>query len=65
MNRLRALLAWIARGRTAVIGLPYLWLLAFFMLPFLIVLKISVSEVDGVVFKTMEPRLVISHVATS
>ena len=51
MNRLRALLAWIARGRTAVIGLPYLWLLAFFMLPFLIVLKISVSEVDGVVFK--------------
>ena len=51
MNRLRALLAWIVRGRTAVIGLPYLWLLAFFMLPFLIVLKISVSEVDGVVFK--------------
>jgi len=51
MNRLRALLAWIVRGRTAVIGLPYLWLLAFFLLPFLIVLKISVSEVDGVVFK--------------
>jgi putrescine transport system permease protein len=45
------LLAWIVRGRTAVIGLPYLWLLAFFLLPFLIVLKISVSEVDGVVFK--------------
>ncbi len=51
MKKLRALLAWIVRGRTAVIGLPYLWLLAFFLLPFLIVLKISVSEVDGVVFK--------------
>jgi len=31
-------------GRTAVIGVPYLWLLLFFLVPFLIVLKISVSE---------------------
>lgn len=31
-------------GRMAVIGLPYLWLLAFFVAPFLIVLKISFSE---------------------
>ncbi|HMN77910.1 MAG TPA: ABC transporter permease subunit [Burkholderiaceae bacterium] len=38
-------------GRVAVIGVPYLWLLVFFMLPFLIVLKISVSEIDGVHFK--------------
>jgi putrescine transport system permease protein len=54
------LLAWLerhpavgqwVRGRNAVIGIPYVWLLAFFMLPFLIVLKISVSEVDGVRFK--------------
>ncbi len=30
----------------AVIGVPYLWLLLFFLLPFLIVLKISVSEMD-------------------
>jgi putrescine transport system permease protein len=51
MKKLRALLAWIARGRTAVIGLPYLWLLAFFLLPFLIVMKISVSEMEGVVFR--------------
>ena len=29
-----------------VIGVPYLWLLLFFLLPFLIVLKISVSEMD-------------------
>jgi putrescine transport system permease protein len=51
MKSLRALLAWIVRGRTAVIGLPYLWLLVFFLLPFLIVFKISVSESEGVTFK--------------
>jgi len=51
MKTLRALLAWIVRGRTAVIGLPYLWLLVFFLLPFLIVFKISVSESEGVTFK--------------
>ena len=45
-----ALARW-ASGRVFVIGVPYLWLLAFFMLPFLIVLKISVSEIDGVHFK--------------
>ena len=32
--------------RWAVIGVPYVWLLLFFLLPFLIVLKISVSEMD-------------------
>ena len=48
MTRLPALLS---RGRAAVIGVPYGWLLVFFMLPFLIVLKISVSEMDGVRFK--------------
>jgi putrescine transport system permease protein len=51
MKTLRALLAWLARGRTAVIGVPYLWLLLFFLFPFLIVLKISISEVEGVIFK--------------
>ena len=51
MNALRKLLAWLVRGRTAVIGVPYLWLLAFFLFPFLIVFKISVSEMEGVVFK--------------
>ncbi len=50
MTALRHLLAFLTRGRTAVIGVPYLWLLAFFLLPFLIVLKISVSEMEGVVF---------------
>ena len=38
-------------GRWAVIGVPYFWLLLFFMLPFLIVLKISVSEMETVTFK--------------
>ncbi len=51
MNVLRSIANWLGRGRTAVIGLPYVWLLAFFMLPFLIVLKISVSESEGVSFK--------------
>lgn len=41
------------RGRTAVIGLPYLWLLVFFLLPFLIVLKISISEMENVTFKDL------------
>jgi putrescine transport system permease protein len=31
-------------GRRIGIGLPYLWLIVFFLLPFLIVLKISLSE---------------------
>ena len=40
-------------GRSAVIALPYAWLLAFFALPFLIVLKISVSEMETVHFKDL------------
>jgi putrescine transport system permease protein len=31
-------------GRLAVVGLPYLWLAVFFLLPFAIVLKISMSD---------------------
>ena len=38
-------------GRASVIGIPYVFLLAFFSLPFLVVLKISVSDVDGIQFK--------------
>lgn len=33
-------------GRAFVIGVPYLWLILFFLLPFLIVLKISMSEMQ-------------------
>ncbi|MEY4753724.1 MAG: hypothetical protein RJA44_1399 [Pseudomonadota bacterium] len=43
LQRLRMLLA----GRTLLIGTPYLWLLVFFLLPFLIVLRISFAEMDG------------------
>ena len=41
------------RGRHAVIGIPFAWLSLFFALPFLIVLKISVSETDGVAFTNL------------
>ena len=40
-------------GRSVVIGIPYAWLLVFFALPFLIVLKISVSEMETVRFKDL------------
>ena len=43
----------LVRGRTAVIALPFLFLLLFFALPFLIVGKISVSEMDGLAFKDL------------
>jgi len=41
----------LRQGRTAVIGLPYLWLVLFFLLPFLVVLKISFSEMGDVFVK--------------
>ncbi len=47
MSRPSSLLSWW-RGRSAVIALPYAWLLLFFALPFLIVLKISISEMETV-----------------
>jgi putrescine transport system permease protein len=37
-------LAALLRGRSAVIGAPYLWLLVFFLAPFLVLVNISVSE---------------------
>lgn len=42
-----------AWGRKLVIGIPLLFLLSFFLFPFLIVFKISVSEMDNVVFKEL------------
>ena len=38
-------LGWL-RGRGAVIGIPYAWLLIFFLLPFLVVARISVSAME-------------------
>jgi putrescine transport system permease protein len=40
-------------GRSAVIAAPFMFLLLFFLLPFGIVGKISVSEMDGIVFKDL------------
>ncbi|WP_088281109.1 ABC transporter permease subunit [Ideonella sp. A 288] len=40
-------------GRAVVIGIPYGWLLLFFLLPFLILAKISISEMETVVFKDL------------
>ncbi len=42
-----------AWGRQAVIGIPLAFLLVFFLFPFLVVFKISVSEMDNVVFKDL------------
>jgi putrescine transport system permease protein len=46
-NTLRTLFS----GRGAVIGVPYAFLLLCFLLPFFIVFKISVSEMENVIFK--------------
>ena len=48
MNALNSITAWFRRGRNAVIGVPFGWLVVFFLLPFLVVLKISVSEMGNV-----------------
>ena len=47
---LQRLKTWFG-GRGPVIGLPYLFLLAFFLLPFLVVFRISVSEMELVGFE--------------
>ena len=45
----------LRRGRTAVIGIPYTWLLIFFLLPFLIVLAMSFRVVmpDGITLSNL------------
>ena len=49
MNAIKSLLT----GRGAVIAVPFVFLLLFFLAPFFIVGKISVSEMDNVVFKDL------------
>jgi putrescine transport system permease protein len=46
MNIQRSLLRRLPKGRHVVIGVPFLWLFMFFLLPFIIVLKISFAEAD-------------------
>lgn len=38
------LVRWGVKGRSAVVAVPYFWLLLFFLIPFIIVLKIAFSE---------------------
>jgi putrescine transport system permease protein len=40
-------------GARAVIGVPYVWLLVFFLLPFFIVVKISLSEMETVIIQDL------------
>jgi len=37
---------WLPRGRHFVIAIPYLWMALFFLIPFIIILKISFAEVQ-------------------
>jgi putrescine transport system permease protein len=46
MNISRSLSRRMPSGRHVVIGIPFLWLFLFFLLPFIIVLKISFAEAD-------------------
>jgi putrescine transport system permease protein len=49
MARWRHLLS----GRRLVVGVPYAWLLLFFLLPFLIVLRISFADMDGATISSL------------
>ena len=39
-----ALRHWLPRGRHLVIAFPYAWMVLFFLIPFAIILKISLAE---------------------
>ena len=47
MTARRSLLTAIKPGRRFVIGVPFIWLLVFFALPFLILLRISVTDMGS------------------
>ena len=42
-----------AHSRKAVISVPFLWLVIFMLLPFLIILRISFTDMEGVRFSTL------------
>lgn len=44
MMRRSALRHWLPRGRHLVIAFPYAWMVIFFLIPFAIILKISLAE---------------------
>ena len=43
---LRQYTSWLPKGRHLVIVVPYIWMLLFFLIPFVIILKISFAEVQ-------------------
>ncbi len=43
---LRQYTSWLPKGRHLVIAVPYIWMLLFFLIPFVIILKISFAEVQ-------------------
>lgn len=49
MNWIKRFFKGLRNGRTAVIGVPYLWLIVFFVLPFLVLLRVSLTQIgpDG------------------
>jgi len=49
--------SWWPRSRVAVIGIPFLWLSIFFLLPFLLVFRISLAQMDGAL---ISPLLTLS-----
>ncbi len=53
MNKYLNKIKELVTGRFPVIGVPYFWLSLFFLFPFLIVLKISVSEMDIATLKPL------------
>ncbi|ARU86723.1 putrescine ABC transporter permease PotH [Pseudomonas sp. M30-35] len=46
MNISRSISRRMPKGRHVVIGIPFIWLFLFFLLPFIIVMKISFAEAD-------------------
>ncbi len=53
MNKPRSFFGGLFSGRTVIIAVPMLFLLLFFLAPFFIVGKISVSEMETVTFKPL------------
>lgn len=44
MINIKRIKTWLATGRTWVLGVPYLWLILFLVVPFVIIFKLSFSE---------------------
>ncbi|MFO0585102.1 MAG: ABC transporter permease subunit [Anaeromyxobacter sp.] len=52
-DRMHAHPLFVRHGRKAIIFVPYVWLLIFFLLPFFIILNMSLADMDGVVISPL------------